>query len=770
MSAARGAKRRAAVLVPVLLAGLYLAASGAAAPPPIEIVTGQDAGWPDVRGWDRLGVQALQLAPWGTNPLDFSPYSTYQYGVRVAVGDVNGDGRDEIITAPGKGAFTELRVFDGTTFQQVGSALPFKAAAWWNGAFVATGDTNGDGRAEIVDGLDGGCCTTVNVVDPSTGAQTSSFFPYGNGFEAGTQVATADLNGDGKAEILTVPPGSSTVSAFGPDGGDPFRTYHAFPDGVTSGITIAAGDVAGDAHPELVAAANTAAGIQVNVIDTQSGKTVASLFPYGAAAVATPQVAVGDVNGDGRADIVVLAQLTDGTEVKIMDADGRQLGSFFVLEPGIVPGASLAVGDLDGDGKAEIVIGGGPTTTAPSPPVANGPDQRVAVYRLDGTLVGSFSAYPGLFQGGVRVALADVEHNGRPDMITAPGPGMEPEIGIFSQQWANGRDRGTRLDHFLAYERSFTGGVEVAAGYWAGRVDIVVAPGPGRAPEIRVFDPQGRLLSSFLAFEPSYTGGLSVAVGDLNADQQPEIVVGTLAAPARIRAFELDGQPYGSLIAPFPPDGSGVQVGIADVRGTGRGLILAGEASGPDPLLEVIDPATGAVVESGKPDPAAQDGIRVAAGDLNLDGRDEILVTTAWGGDGDIRVLGPGLRRQSTFEVYTWPGGGMNIAAAPRIGLPLRSYALTVHARAHRRARFVVARFHDASDVGASASRFRATVDWGDGTEWRGTVIGRGKGTYDVRSAKRYARSGVYRVTVTLADDQYRVSIAQSRAVVRAAR
>jgi hypothetical protein len=765
-----GAKRCAAVLVPVLLVGLYLAASGAAAPPPIEIVTGQDAGWPDVRGWDRLGVQALQLAPWGTNPLAFSPYPTYQYGVRVAVGDVNGDGRDEIITAPGKGGFTELRVFDATTFAQIGSVLPFRGAAWWNGAFVAAGDTNGDGRAEIVDGLDAGCCTSVHVVDPTTGAETSGFSPYGDSNEGGVRVAAADLNGDGKAEILAVPPDSTTVSAFGPAGGEPFRTYRTFAGDVTGGVTIAAGDVAGDTRPELVAAANTEAGVQVNVIDTQSGATLASLLPYRAAAVATPQVAVGDVNGDGRADIVVLAQLAGGTQVKALDADGTLLGSFYVLEPGIVPGASLAVGDLDGDGKAEIVLGGGPTTTAPSPPVANGPDQRVAVYRLNGTLVGSFSAYPGLFQGGVRVALADVEHNGRPAIVTAPGPGMEPEIGIFSQQWSNARDRGTRLGNFLAYERSFTGGVDVATGYWAGRPDIVTAPGPGRPAEIRVFDPQGGLLSSFLAFEPSYTGGLSVAVGDLNADQRPEIVVGTLSAPARIRIFELDGQPYGSLIAPFPPDGHGVQVGVADLRGTGRGLILAGEATGPDPLLDVLDPATNLVVASGHPEPGAQDGIRVGAGDLNLDGRDEILVTTAWGGDGDFEVLGPGLRRQSSVEVYTWPGGGMNIAAAPRVGLPLRSYALTVRPTAQRRARVVVARFRDASGLGSPAAGFHATIDWGDGTEWHATVVRRGSGTYDVRSTKRYARRGVYRITVTLADDQYRVSIAHSKAVVRAAR
>src|SRR4029450_1583791 len=100
---------------------------------------------------------------------------------------------------------------------------------------------------------------------------------------------------------------------------------------------------------ELVAGANTSAGIQMKVIDTQSGTTFASFFPYGpAVAVATPQVAVGDMNGDGRADIVLAAQLADGTQVKALDADGHQLGGFFVLEPGIVPGAALAAGGLNG--------------------------------------------------------------------------------------------------------------------------------------------------------------------------------------------------------------------------------------------------------------------------------------------------------------------------------------------------------------------------------------------------------------------------------------
>jgi hypothetical protein len=767
--------RVAAALVVVSLAGLLTASSAsahAAWPPRIAVVTGQEAGWPDVRGWNSAGLAAQQIAPWGFNPIEFSPYATYQHGVRVAVGDVNGDGRNEIVTAPGQGGFTELRVFDGTSYKQLGAMLPFKDAAWWNGAFVATGDVNGDGRAEIVDGLDAGCCTTIHVVDPSTGAETSGFFPYGNNDQGGVQVATADLNGDGKAEILAVPVGGTEVSAFGPGGGNPFKTYDPFGSEAIGGVSIAAGDVLGDKQPELVAAASTPVGVQVKVIDTQSGAVVASLFPYAAPAVAPPQVAVADVNGDGRADIIVLAQLGDGTQVKVLDADGTQLDSFYVLEPGIVPGASLSAGDLNGDGKAEIVIGGGPTPTAPSPDAGNGPDQRVVVYHGDGTVVGGFTAYPGLFQGGVRVALADVNGDGRPDTITAPGPGTEPEIGIYSQRWLNGQDQGTRLGHFLAYESSFNGGVSVAAGYWSGTPRIVVAPGPGRAPEVRVFDPQGHLLSSFLAFDSSYTGGLSVAVGELQADAQPEIVVGTLAPPARIQAFSFNGQPLDSLIAPFPADdANGVQVGVADLNGTGNGLIVAGETTGANPLLELIDPTTGTVLRTARPEPEAENGLRVGTADLNLDGRDEILVAPAWASNGplgDVLILGPDLRQKSSFSVYNWSGAGMTVAGAARNGLPLRADAVKVRLIARKRTRFVVARFHDAA--GPAAAGLHATIRWGDATSARGTVISYGPGDYDVRGTKRYARTGAYTITVTLTDSQHRISIAHSTARVRNAR
>lgn len=749
------------------LAAAALAAPAAAAPAPPAIVTGQDAGWPDVRGFDRFGSAALGTAPWGSWTLAFSPYPTYQKGVRVAVLDVEGDGLGEIVTAPGREAFTELRVFDGRTYEQRLTILPFRNAVWWNGAFVAAGDIDGDGTDEIVEGLDSGCCTTLHVLDAKTGADRSGFFPFGDRSEAGARVAAADVSGDGRAEILAVPVGGGRVSLYAASGGASFRSFEPFGPTPSSAVVVAAGDVLGDSRAELVAAAASPAGTQVRVVDLQSGTTLATYAAFSAPST-SPEIALGDVDGDRNRDIVVMAQVGDGTRVRSLDRTGASLGSFYVLDAGIVPGASLAAGDLDGDDMAEIVLGGGPTTS-PWPPVANGPDQRVAVYTVDGASVGSFAAYPGLFQGGVRVASGDVDgdRDRDPEIVTAPGPGLEPEVGVFTRIWSEQRDRGTRLARFLAFERTFRGGVSVAAGDLDGdgTVEIVAGAGPGRAPEVRVFDRFGGLRQSFLAFEADYRGGVSVAAGDLDADGRAEIVAGTLAAPARIRAFD-GGVAAGPVIAPLPPDGRGVHVGVADVAGTGRGLVLAASASGDHAQLALVDPHTGSIVRTSEPAPFVPNGLYAAGGDLDRDGRDEIVVTPGWGGDSAVRILDGGLTHRSGFSAYTFGGAGMSVAAPARIGLPLVAQPRTVRFRRGIRTRVVVARFRDA--VGAASHvPFRATIDWGDGTRWNGVVVKRGGGSYDVRSTKRYRRAIAYPITVTFTDVSGRLSVARSSARVR---
>jgi VCBS repeat protein/FG-GAP repeat protein len=735
---------------------LAVAPAAARATPPAAIVTGQDAGWPAVNAWTIDGRQADGTAPWGAYQLAFSPYPTYQQGLRVAVGDVNGDGKPEIVTAPAQGGWTDINVFDGKTYRQLASFPPFgNGSSEGGGAFVATGDTTGDGRAEIITGIDAYCCTQVHVLDGPTGNDIAGFYPFGPSSQVGARVAAADLNGDGRAELLVSANGSGTVEAFGPGGGQSIRTLDLFSR--PADVSMAVGDVVGDARPELVAAANTPTGPQVKVVDPRTGDVLASLYPF-AANWALPQVAVGDVNGDGRADVIALAQSADGTEVKEFDmASGKQLGSFFVLEPGVVPGASLAAGDLDGDGKAELVLGGGPTA-APLSAFVNGPDQRVAVYRSDGTLVGGFNAYPGLFQGGVRVGFGNLGSDGKNDIVTAPGPGMAPEVDVYAQDWVATRDRGTRLAHFLAYEPTFRGGVSVAVGSGS----IVTAPGAGRPSDIHVYDGAGNLRSSFRAFEDSYVGGVSVATGDLNDDGRPEIVVGTLAGTPRVRAFNADGTPYGPVVTPFA-DG-GVEVAVADLLGSGYGIVLAGAASGSNPQLALLNPASARVLRVVRPLPDSTSGLRVAAGDLNHDGRDEVVVAPGFGGDSTIHVLGPNLAQQSAFRANGYNGNGYNVAVAARLGLPIRAQSVTSRFIVKRRLTRLVARFVDA---GTADGLPTARVVWSDGVSTSGVVVSYYADTYDVRATRRFTQPGRLHLTVTFSSGDGRTSVAHSAVIVR---
>jgi hypothetical protein len=347
--------------------------------------------------------------------------------------------------------------------------------------------------------------------------------------------------------------------------------------------------------------------------------------------------------------------------------------------------------------------------------------------------------------------------------VTAPGPGTAPEIEIWSQQWLNGVDRGTRLGHFLAYDSAFRGGVSLATGDVNGdrQAEIVTGTGPGQAAEVRVFDGQGRLLYTFSPFG-AYDGGISVAAGDLDADGRAEVVVGTLAAPARIRVY--DGTtPQGPTLVPFGPDAAGVQVAVADVDGSGRGLVVAGQATGANPSLSLVNPTTGAVVVSRQPFGATMDGLRVGAGDLDQDGRDEIVVASGFGGDSLVHLFNGTLVETGSFPVYDWRGAGVNVALAPRLGLPIAADARTVKVKARKRVKVIAAHFRDA---GSGTVRLKSSIAWGDGTFATGTVLVRGNGVYDIRGTKRYGRPGRYSITVTVTDPNGRTSTAHSRAIV----
>jgi hypothetical protein len=166
----------------------------------------------------------------------------------------------------------------------------------------------------------------------------------------------------------------------------------------------------------------------------------------------------------------------------------------FPAFPGFSGPVTVATGDLNGDGVFETVIGAGP---------GGGPHVRV-FNGANGMELASFFAYDISFRGGVSVAVG----GGR--IITGAGAGGGPHVKAF-----DGRTL-AEVHSFFAYDTSFTGGVNVAAGdvNSDGVVDIVTGAGAGAGPHVKAFSGDSlAVLHSFFAFDPSFTGGVNVAAG-----------------------------------------------------------------------------------------------------------------------------------------------------------------------------------------------------------------------------------------------------------------
>jgi FG-GAP-like repeat len=141
------------------------------------IVTGLDAGGaPQVSVFDV--AKTAQLASF------FAYAPTFSGGVRVATGDVNGDGVADIVTGAGPGGGGHVKVFDGNTGVMVHSFFAFDPA-FQGGVFVAAGDLTGDGTADIVVGADAGGGPHVKAFDGGTLDLLDSFFAFSPNFSGG---------------------------------------------------------------------------------------------------------------------------------------------------------------------------------------------------------------------------------------------------------------------------------------------------------------------------------------------------------------------------------------------------------------------------------------------------------------------------------------------------------------------------------------------------------------------------------------------------------
>jgi len=248
-------------------------------------------------------------------------------------------------------------------------------------------------------------------------------------------------------------------------------------------------------------------------------------------------LAAGDIDGDGEEEIIAAAGPGGGPHVRIFNLNGELKGQWFAFKNDFRGGVRVAAADVNHDGMDEVIAVAGP-----------GGDSEIKIFNGRGQLLGSFYAYDNKFRGELNLATGDIDGDGEEEIVIGLGAGKIPEVRVF-------KAIGVMISQFLAYPKTFRGGVRVAIASVRGGVQknsaqIITAPESGGGPHVKFFDKRGNLLSHFFAFNSNFRGGVNLAKADVNNDGLAEII--TAAGPGgapHVRVFEPGGKIVGSFYA-----------------------------------------------------------------------------------------------------------------------------------------------------------------------------------------------------------------------------
>jgi Bacterial Ig-like domain (group 3)/FG-GAP-like repeat/FG-GAP repeat len=365
---------------------------------------------------------------------------------------------------------------------------------------VAVADVNGDTIPDLVVAnwcTDGTC--TASSVAVLLGNGDGTFQPavvYASGGLIADSVAVAQLRGAGQPlDIVVANCGANSNTCAGASGnvavllGNGDGTFKAaVPYNLSGGgfgsTAVAVADLNGDSKLDLVVAAGCTGGGCVGVLlGNGDGTFQTELTPNGSGGVTALSVAVADVNGDSKPDVVVANECTDNTctsstvGVLLGNGDGT-FQAVAAYDSGGLFADSIVIDDVNGDGKTDLIVANSSTSIT----VDNG-NVGVLLGNGDGTFHTAVPYPSGAF-GAASVVVADVNGDGKPDLVVANCSATKSDC-------------------------TGGGGLTVGAG-------VLLGNGDGT-------------FQTAVTFNSGGSTPFGIAVADLNADSKPDIVVANCA-------------------------------------------------------------------------------------------------------------------------------------------------------------------------------------------------------------------------------------------------
>jgi len=408
--------------------------------------------------------------------------------------------------------------------------------------YNTTGNDDGDGApSTVATGVELELVTIPKNGGPQVrtfdneGNLLGSFFAYNEALRGDFTAITVDIDGDGDKEILTYP-----GDGFGPHirifdkQGALIDQFFAYQETFRGGIDVRTADIDGDGLADLVVKPLNNGGPNIRVYKYNASTETYGLldwfFAYQETFRGKLNVVTADIDGDSKAEIVTAPAEEGGSNVRVFtyNTTTEQIGVvdwFMAYQDTYRGGTNIAIGNVYGDSNKEIVVS----------PVNGGPNVRVYEYNSsNGTFsqVDWFMAYQESYRGGVNLKLVDLNNDGLSEIVTTPTNGST-NVRIFN--YDSGSGEFTLFDWFWAYTEDFRGGVNVSVSNVDGDEynEIVATPMNFGGPNVRLFEYNSatgkmELLDWVMAYQDTFRGKIQIGIADLEGDGDSEIIASPL--------------------------------------------------------------------------------------------------------------------------------------------------------------------------------------------------------------------------------------------------